>query len=384
MSDTHNNKPHFNDGQALTPADLEAITNQMRAFLLDQIIGGMAVNYIDNIIPSSPACYVPRAAHGAPVQGGAPMTVVSTAGYVCQSTGGPDGLTPQLLAYRLAANEINVTLPAADPSNNRYDGIFIKITDNVPWNPQSRDFQDAVTGALSSQTVDVNYQTTLSVQVVSGATSSGIPSFPATPSGYVPWAYVAVQPAFSGYLTPDMIFDVRYPMRFGAIDVPAKAFLVSDPSHATIDNQGSYFNLSGAAGYTVDAVFPFGPDARVLGWEVHGEFTDPGSSAMVIIASGYDLSSFPYNSNTFPPNVIAGPNNSTTNRVFSSSTPKKKFNLDLFSSQGVVMWGNGYSAGMAGWALGNNYDAHKGGLLVEVSSGGGTHNVSFVRFFYAY
>jgi hypothetical protein len=292
--------------------------------------------------------------------------------------GSIDGVTPQVLAYRVAAGDLLTTLGTGDGTYERIDGIFIKIADDVAGDSQSRDFEDAVTRELSSQTTNVKFRTSIVKSVVPG-TPSATPVKPATPSGYVPWCYVRVRSTYASTFDPTHISDWRVPMRVGAVDVMAREMIPDSGISLSADT--AYFDMGAAANVAVNAIFPFGPDCRLLAAELHGDFnishgTSDGEIDMV--PSRLNLDVFPY--------TTGGGLSGNSDALWADFGSHVNSIFHSMMDRNVAFWGNGYAAGMAA-----NQGGQEGGKKLELnviyqqSAGSAqTAKLSFVRFYYAY
>jgi hypothetical protein len=231
-----------------------------------------------------------------------------------------------------------------DPSSDRYDLIALKLditsTDaDGNTTSETRDFEDATTHALTSQPFVKRRKVTLNKSVTKGIPGAG---FPATPSGYIPWAIVKIPAAFSGTFDPSLhIIDYRMPMgSFGQYLVPAHQAYI----------KGGWTIQNGTGGGTLKAnaptdvcYFPLPPIAngrRLLNVQA----SVSGTPTLDIVVR--DLTQFP-------------PTDSTIG-----------FNVGLNHSFSQPLWLNGGGAERAGGNL---------SIWVKVTANAGTDQISFVR-----
>lgn len=201
----------FNDGEGVDYTDFNALQDYLLAQLHDYVEGNGAAG-------GNPAICYTRGG-GGPYEGSA-NTVYNLTGLLYQYTStAVDGLSAQLLVYNVAANELATTLSVGDATNPRIDGIFIKI-EKPEDAPVNRDFKDATTGLITSESMVKTKTTTLTKVVVPG-TPAATPATPATPAGYAPWAYVYVPQNHNAVYTLAgyHIRDARIP--FGNVEVYA-------------------------------------------------------------------------------------------------------------------------------------------------------------------
>ncbi len=259
VSSTTNNRVLFNDGEGLDLTDLNDLSAFDRAFMIDGLLACNAQTDLTDDLPSASYLFAPTAAQAYAKPTGTAKQITNAAGWIGQwtSAGAADGLTPKFLFFKLAAGDLLTTLDAGG-GNNRWDGLFVKITE-VDADSQDRDFKDATTGALTSQTLYKKRRTQLDFSVVKGTEATN-PSFPSTPSGYVPYAYIYMPTGFSSVLTTAKISDMRVPMRFGSVTLYAKDISILN----AFSLNGSGTKLTGAASAAAIAFFNGPQNARIL------------------------------------------------------------------------------------------------------------------------
>jgi hypothetical protein len=109
----------YTDSEGLDFNDLHDMQRFARSALQDFMIGPAARSSDLDLTPSTSYCF--SIGSGAlPYPGASALQVKCKAGSILQSlTGTYTGSDPDFLLYRLALDEINVTLSAGDPTNPR-------------------------------------------------------------------------------------------------------------------------------------------------------------------------------------------------------------------------------------------------------------------------
>lgn len=113
----------------------------------------------------------------------------------------PDGSAPVVLIHWVSYADIDVTIDVGGVQD-RYDVISVKVEEeaNNAADQESRDFKDATTGVITSQSLYKKRRTKLTVQVTKGVEGAS-PTEPATPSGFKKWCAVKVPAAFNAPFT---------------------------------------------------------------------------------------------------------------------------------------------------------------------------------------
>jgi hypothetical protein len=264
----------FNDGEGIDHADFNTLQQMMRAQVADTLWSMHARLSEAQYVPTvNTQIWVPTGSHAMAKAGGSNLQVVSTAGLIAQyaTATDPDGATPRMLQYWLAANDITQVCNAADATNPRFDLIAVKLTDGVASASTSKDFQDAITGAVTTTSFNKRTSTTLTVSYVPG-TPAGSPAFPAIPAGFAAWAYVYVPATYATTFVQDThIIDVRHPVGFRSIVIPAHDMGGWDAPASTLALAGTMEVTEGTgAGSVMRAMLPIGPTSRVMTVAAYG------------------------------------------------------------------------------------------------------------------
>lgn len=221
------NEVLWNDGEAITLTDLENMQQFVKAFLLDQGVAQLgAYDGQDGLQPSTnmskfALCPRPVAGYVKPTANAREITNNPGMVYQWISVSTPTGLTSELLAYQLAQDELKVAAATNTSGNPRIDALCVKLS-TTAGPTVSRDFEDATTHVVSSQSMSVVTTVQMQFQLVQG-TAASHPVSPSIPSGYCVYAYVLV-PNSAGVLTYDQVWDARLPMRMGRKKVYASDF----------------------------------------------------------------------------------------------------------------------------------------------------------------
>jgi len=278
---------NYNDGEDLLYSDLNLMQSMQQALFLDQFLGRQMQVAPSSLKPSSGNCY----AQGGNIKVSSGMVVTNDEGFIftCapDSNYGDIQLGPEVKAYALKSGELSFTVPAAHASQDRVDFICVKIQ-SATGDSQTRDFEDASTHALSSQTFNKKVYTTLATQYVQGSTftAGGTPSFPSVPAGYTLWAGVYVTHSMSSVANVNLL-DYRFPLRFKSVYVNAfQAMRDTKESGLTFNPNGSLTN-SGMSAINFYFRCPV-PNGRVLAINCGG--TVASSSGFKALTSYNDTS----------------------------------------------------------------------------------------------
>lgn len=256
---------NVSDGQGVDPVDVNNVSLRNRAQIIDAMLMQAARLTPTGVATPGPGVF----AYGAAGSPYAPSSghIANRAGTIFFKEDNTliDGATPMFLAYYLDDQEINYAIATPDPSNPRYDGVFVRI-DEVSGGLESRNWQDAGGTIYTTENLPTTYVTRLRTQYVQG-TAAGSPALPATPVGYLPLYYVLVPAAWGGGTAGKaMIHDCRIPVgQFRRCYIPAFNFaLQATPWTLFSGAFSSRIGAPGASAITY-AVCPV-QNARVLGF----------------------------------------------------------------------------------------------------------------------
>lgn len=211
-------KPQVFDGEGIDPSDFNALSSQFHARLNDFILGSMASSAEVLGWAGGGTGYGDTSNLYAFNAGAAPRNRATNRSFGCN--GGLlvqtppngfawDGLTPSIKTYMVTQNEISGSFATADPTNPRYDAVFVRITD-TDGAAVTRDFKDAV-GTITSQSFLTTKQSRLEFQIVAG-TPAVKPLIPAAPdSSWAIWGAWWIPATFAAPFTISNIYDYRIP-----------------------------------------------------------------------------------------------------------------------------------------------------------------------------
>lgn len=211
------------DGFEADYGDVNSLSRYLRAQIYDGVLGA-AMRSTDEgeSVPdnsTNPFCI---GNSGAPYPNGSARTLTNLPGILLQQPGGgATGDDAVILAYYLAQDELLQQFAVGDASHDRWDLVCVKL-DMVSGPNVTRDFQDAVTRAVTSSATPVIRAARCQVQVIQG-TPAPTPVEPtgSVPAGYVVYAAVKIlQNQTTATISSLNIRDYRMPVGgFRAVDV---------------------------------------------------------------------------------------------------------------------------------------------------------------------
>lgn len=168
---TNNRTALFSAGEALVSSDLNTFGGDIVRKTLYRDVMAALSSTSPLLSVTEPERQLFTMKHGSTLSySGLDVTTNDFVGYVYDGTAGLSGSWYQLLSDETIAVDSNAAGGAA-----RYDVIYL-IASVVDDNPVSRDFKDAVTGVLSTQTVNKSSNTSATLAVLKGTVGAGIPS----------------------------------------------------------------------------------------------------------------------------------------------------------------------------------------------------------------
>lgn len=202
----------WSDGEGLTHGDLNDASAWALARLCDQLLehnaGILGANkdpdlWAENGADTDLVSLLYTATGGdAMLKQGTTATRVSTAGgTVFQKIANADGAAPSFVPYTFAPGEFDLVIGAGHATLPRIDIIQVRlqITDG---DAETRDFKDAVTGALTTASTSKTRRVTATVSLKAG-TAAATPSYPAPDSGYAVLGAVRVPATWTTGIAAD-------------------------------------------------------------------------------------------------------------------------------------------------------------------------------------
>jgi len=210
----------FSDGEALRSDDFNDLQKLIQAYVADGVLSMLGYSDDTSAIPSGleqasavgngGAVFVDEATN---------LTVDFAPGMIGQHSGAAvTGDTPAMLWYYMEAADVpDKTRPVAT-TNPRWDILTVQLTE-ADGSSENRDFKDAITGALSTQSFNKRRRVTATFTWTQG-TEAASPVEPAVPAGQVKLCAVKVPTAaavfspFGSGLDSSELRDYRVPVGF--------------------------------------------------------------------------------------------------------------------------------------------------------------------------
>lgn len=124
----------------------------------------------------------------------------------------------------------NIVANAAPGSGNpRWDMVGVRVNYETEGS-ESRDFKDAVTDALSSQSFDKRFSFFTDYEFVTGSQAASYTPPTLATAGMVPLMTIERTVGEGATLARDRFYNHLYPMRLGIEDIPGVELLPGDPS----------------------------------------------------------------------------------------------------------------------------------------------------------
>lgn len=261
----------WNDGMEIVEGDLSAATPVLEMELYDRILYELMNRQQTVLFGDSLLC--------SNVNATTSQVALGNGAYYDSSQVSPE---PKTRLQYVAANT-NVTHAAADGTNNRID-IIVATPARATSSTQSRNFKDAGTGVVSSQSMVVQTDWASTLAVVTG-TPSGSPAVPSTPAGATKLAEVLIT-AVTGISGAGAYTDKR--PRYGKPSSYKQRVAKTAAYTADLDDQVITCNSTGGAfAVTLPSAALFAPSGATR--ELTIVKTDASANAVTITAAGSDL-----------------------------------------------------------------------------------------------
>lgn len=261
----------YNDGEGITHGDANNARAFLGARLFDQLLARLTGNLAAAEDPDITAeggndpgltslAYTLHGGECVIAQGSSSTKVKLLPGTILQRTAAAaDGAEAKMLAYTIRAGDVDLTIGAGHATLNRIDIVQMKL-ELVDGDSESRDFKDAVTGALSTITPDKTRRVQATFSIKAG-TAAATPTYPAPDSGYVMVASVYVPDTWAANFTDDqggydsssaILHQCTVPLNVEAYTVRPHEMDVSQATNWAVDAGApgaatGYMKASGAA-----------------------------------------------------------------------------------------------------------------------------------------
>lgn len=298
----------WNDGEGLDSADLNDARGFIGARLFDQLLAHMMGGPLASANPTLWGDHGGDSPSGGTVPlaftlgvgdaylwfDGVPQGELRIApGTVFQKVAGKNGNEPTLLSYDIGASDFTFTVADNAAGNPRVDLIQIKL-ELVNTDVQSRDFKDAITGALTTTTPTKKRRVQATCNVKAG-TPAATPTYPTPDAGfvalgavYVTTGWTAAAGLTSAYGADAGIVQLSIPLNVRAIAVNPRDFDYSSGANwALVDG----FAVASGAG--ADLVIPVPvASGRIVGISMSAAFVTSSAVQFGIVARGFGAFTF--------------------------------------------------------------------------------------------
>ncbi len=287
----------FNDGEGITHGDLNNARAFLGARLFDQIMehhaGASAVLTTDPDLWSEQGedtdltslIYTLTGGDGVLKQGSSATKIGTYGGTIFQKIATADGEEASFIPYTLGENEFDLTIGAGHATLKRIDIVQVKL-EYVEGDSESRDYKDAITGALTTTTPDKTRRVQATISLKAG-TAATPPTYPDPDAGYAVLGAVLVPATWTTGITAEgwpseagkaSMRQCSIPLRTHSVTVGAAEADDSGAGGAgTYDRTNNYAVATGGDVSNVLFWCPVGsPGTRVVGVTLHGAFITGG------------------------------------------------------------------------------------------------------------
>lgn len=352
----------FNDGEGLDYTDLNDAQRFLDSKVMDLVVGPRTRT---EDVPEQEAPFTPlshlfcNGAGGYVAVSGTALRLAPTAGVFAQQITGYTGDDATLLLYYADAAELVCDFDAGHATNDRWDLVSVQL-ELEEAAPETRDFQDATTLVITSETLDKKYRVKMTVTVTKGI-EDGSEAIPSVPAGDVRYFAVKIPATFNAVF-PDLddVIDYRVPMGYQSVTAFPKTF------EGGIDWTYGEFNVLAGAGndYIYAPILGGRSAAKLL--RVHGVVTLDNSAVVNLVRLNVSSAGISYTILKDISDVFA-----TTN---------DEYKIKDVSVGGY--WLNGWTAGpgYGAEASGSTDDYPISYLAIQVQPGDASDSIGFFRF----
>jgi len=285
----------FNDGEGITHADLNNARAFPRARAFDQLLARLGGYLAADADPDSPGeagadpavtslAYTLAGGDCALAVGSVATKVKLLPGTLFQRIAAADGAEAQFLPYTVVAGDVDITITAGHATLNRIDILQVKL-EYVEAGSESRDFKDAVTGALSTTTPNKRRRVQATFSLKAG-TPGATPSYPAPDAGYCVVGAVFVPATWTTGVYSDgmgaaastaaVMRQCSVPLNVEAVTVTPEEFDYTWATNWARDTDGDARASGGAATQLVVWCPHAGQTKRIVGVDIVGLWATSG------------------------------------------------------------------------------------------------------------
>lgn len=243
----------FNDGEGITHGDLNNARAFLGARLFDQVLARMCGNLAAMEDPDIGAeggndsaltsiAYTLNGGQCVIAQGSTNVKVKLLPGTILQRIAAADGAEPQMLAFTVRAGDVDLTVGAGHATLNRLDILQVKL-ELVNGDSESRDFKDAVTGALSTTTPNKTRRVQATFSIKAG-TAAAKPTYPAPDAGYALVAAIYVPDTWAANFQTDATGISGSSATFSQCAIPLNVEAITVNPHEMDTTQATNWALS--------------------------------------------------------------------------------------------------------------------------------------------
>lgn len=201
----------FNDGEGVVHTDVNNVQRFANSLLLDAVVGPLcgtegAGGPLDSV------CYAIKNGGAVYAHGSNAREVRFQEGtiLVAAGTSTPDGNAPNLRPFYMTEDDVSTKQRPVATVNPRWDILSVRIAESS-GDSATRHFKDAVTGALTSQSIAKRLNWTATFTWTQG-TEDASPTEPSTPAGDVKICAVKITPAMTTFNSDTDMRDYRVPL----------------------------------------------------------------------------------------------------------------------------------------------------------------------------
>jgi hypothetical protein len=302
----------YNDGEGLTHGELNDTRAWMLARMADQLLEHQAgilgsvndpsmwgQNGADTDLQS--LIYTLTGGEAVIKQGTTATRVSTIGGTIFQKVASAAGTAPTFLPYTFAPDEFDLVIGAGDATNPRIDIVQVRLQ-LVDGGSESRDFKDAITGALTSTATNKTRRVDATVSIKAG-TPAATPTYPAPDAGYAVLGAIRVPATWTTGTTADGTGSASAGLRQCSVPLRIEPHTMSMGADVLYNSATTWELISagvaqatGGAGNDLVVWCPGGHTKRIVGVSITARWITSGVVHMRRIpwtAGGYSLAGAP-------------------------------------------------------------------------------------------